>query len=199
MKKIDEDFWNQRYEAHQTGWDMGRLSPPLKNYIDSIDDKKMSILIPGCGNAYEASYLLELGFTKVTLLDISSYLVNKLKHRFADKPIRIIHDDFFLQQGKYDLMLEQTFFCAIAPLMRSDYVRHTHSLLNDGGKIAGVLFNENVGYEDRPPFRGTEEEYRRHFEPYFEILKMEVAGDSIEPRMGNELFIEMRKRELDSQ
>ena len=49
----------------QLGWDLGEVSPPIKSYIDTLEDKNIRILIPGCGNTYEAEYLLEQGFTKL--------------------------------------------------------------------------------------------------------------------------------------
>jgi hypothetical protein len=36
-----------------------RLGLPIKNYIDTLKDKDIAILIPGCGNTYEAAYLLK--------------------------------------------------------------------------------------------------------------------------------------------
>jgi hypothetical protein len=47
--------------SNETGWDLGQVSPPLKAYIDQLTDKNLRILIPGCGNSYEAEYLLEKG------------------------------------------------------------------------------------------------------------------------------------------
>jgi hypothetical protein len=38
-----------------TGWDLGWYLP-IKNYIDTLKDKDIAILIPGCGNTYEAAY-----------------------------------------------------------------------------------------------------------------------------------------------
>ncbi|HXH19987.1 MAG TPA: hypothetical protein VNJ07_12995 [Chitinophagales bacterium] len=32
--------------------------------------------------------------------------------------VRLIHRDFFKHQGRYDLIIEQTFFCAINPKPR---------------------------------------------------------------------------------
>ena len=189
-----ENFWNDRYQSGETGWDMNQCSPPIQSYIDSLPDKNIRILIPGCGNAHEANYLLQNGFTHVTLVDISSILVERLMKKFKSEKIRIIHSDFFMHEGEYDLILEQTFFCAILPGRRKDYVKHANSLLSERGRIAGVLFNENFGFEDHPPYKGSEEEYRSLFEPYFHILKMEPCYNSIQPRMGNELFIEMQKK-----
>lgn len=189
-----ESFWNTRWVSNETGWDMKQVSPPLKYFIDSIPDKKLKVLIPGCGNAYEATYLLDSGFENVTLIDISSHLVSSLRRKLADKPIKIIHGNFFEHTGTYDLILEQTFFCAIQPDQRSEYVRKAHELLSRNGRIAGVLFNENFGFTEHPPYSGSEQEYRKLFEPYFEILRMEPCTISIQPRLGNELLVEFQKK-----
>ena len=65
---FNASFWNERYSTNQTGWDLKGPSTPLKEYIDQITNKNIKILIPGCGNAYEAEYLLEKGADK-TLKD----------------------------------------------------------------------------------------------------------------------------------
>jgi hypothetical protein len=186
-------YWNSRYEENRTGWDLSQASPPLKNYIDTLANKNAAILIPGCGNAYEAEYLLSKGFTNITLIDIAPTLVNKLKEQFKGKPINVILGNFFEHNGKYDLMLEQTFFCALDPSLRKKYVEKSYSLLNANGKIAGVLFG--VLFEkEGPPFGGTKEEYELLFKPKFSFLQFDVCKTSIAPRMGNELFIEFEKK-----
>lgn len=192
-----ESFWNSRYENDETGWDIHQVSPPLSAYIDSLANHDLRILIPGCGNAHEAAYLIEKGFGNVTLIDISSVLVNRLKEKFSGESIQIINGDFFNHSGKYDLILEQTFFCAISPSRRNDYVKHASELLTEGGKIAGVMFNENFGFDEHPPFKGSKPEYMDLFSPYFEILQMLPCENSIAPRLGNELFVEFRKRKED--
>ena len=58
--------------SQTAGWDIGYPSTPLKEYIDQLKDKSITILIPGCGNAYEAAYLFERGFKQVTLVDLSA-------------------------------------------------------------------------------------------------------------------------------
>jgi hypothetical protein len=186
MEPLDDNYWSSRYLTHQTGWDIHQASPPLTDYIDQWDNKQSRILIPGCGNAYEADYLLQKGFEHVTLLDISTVLVNQLKQHFTGKPISILHEDFFDHDGQYDLILEQTFFCALQPVRRSDYVNKTHSLLHPGGTLAGVLFNRH--FEGGPPFGGNAEEYWNLFEKKFRIHTLESCKNSIGPRAGNEVF-----------
>ena len=152
---LDKEFWNNRYETAQTGWDIGYPSTPLKTFIDSLENKNLAILIPGCGRAYEAEYLYQKGFKKVTIIDLSPLALGEFSKRVPSFPKgQLMEGDFFEHQGQYDLILEQTFFCAIAPNLRKDYVKYTSDLLNKNGKIVGLLFAEEFG-NDHPPFGGS--------------------------------------------
>ena len=187
--KLDENFWNGQYIANTTRWDMGEVSPPLKAYIDQLTGKDLRILIPGCGNTYEASYLLEQGFTNVTVIDIAPVLVANLQQKFADnRNINIILGDFFEHQGQYDLVLEQTFFCALDPSLRKNYVTKMHELLAVNGKLAGVMFSTDFD-EQGPPFGGSKAAYEQLFAKWFDIKTMEPCFNSISRRAGNELFV----------
>lgn len=191
---LNANFWDTQYQNNETGWDLSTVSPPLKSYIDTLTNKNLRILIPGCGNAYEAEYLLQQGFTNVTLIDISATLVNRLQGKLANQPIRIIHGDFFEHTETYDLILEQTFFCALNPSLRERYAAKVYHLLKPEGRVAGLLFNvvfEKAG----PPFGGKKEDYVKLFEPLFELNQFDTCTNSVKPRAGNELFIEMVKRD----
>jgi methyl halide transferase len=189
---LDKTYWNNQYQAHTTGWDLGEVSPAIKNYINTLNDKDIRILIPGCGNCYEAIYLLEHGFTNITLIDIAPALVEKLKIKFNENNnINIVLGDFFEHQGEYDLIIEQTFFCALPPQMRQKYVSKMYHLLAKEGKITGLLFNRT--FESGPPFGGSQEEYQMLFKDAFAFLKMEVCQNSVTPRAGSELWIQLQK------
>lgn len=198
MKKqpdlLNEDYWSSRYLNNNTVWDMGKVSPPLKEYFDQLTEKSISILIPGCGNAYEAEYLLEKGFKNITLIDISPVLVNKLKKQFSDflyKQINIICGDFFTLNQTFDLVVEQTFFCAIDPLLRTNYANKMHELLNENGKLIGVFFNRT--FDAGPPYSGSKAEYNLLFKNKFQIKIMDECYNSISPRKGSELFVVLQK------
>ena len=70
MSSFDESYWDNRYKEGNTGWDIGTISTPLKEYFNQLKDTSLKILIPGGGNAYEAEYLYKKGFKNVTIVDI---------------------------------------------------------------------------------------------------------------------------------
>ena len=173
---------------------MGQVSPPIAKFFESFHEKNAAILIPGCGNAYEAEFLNQLGFTNITLLDIASQAVEILHKRFSGiSSIKVVEGDFFTHSGNYHLIIEQTFFCAILPKMRKKYVRQSHDLLKPQGRIVGVLFNKHFGFPG-PPFGGHKEEYEQLFASHFKIVKMEKCYNSIEPRSGSEIFINLKRK-----
>ena len=187
--KLDASFWNSKYNNNDIGWDIGYPSPPIAEYADRLERKDLSILIPGCGNGYEAEYLWNTGHKNVHILDYSETALNEFKIRVPEFPTNQIHvGDFFTHQGSYDLILEQTFFCAIQPVLRQNYVRKVKELLKPEGKLVGVLFNDELN-EDKPPFGGNSLEYLGHFQPHFQHLYMKSCYNSIEPRIGRELFV----------
>ena len=193
-KPLNASYWDAQYKSETIGWDLGIISPPIKSYIDSYSNKEASILIPGCGNSYEADYLLQQGFTDVTVIDIAPSLVETLKNKYQNNEhIKIILSDFFEHQGQYDLIIEQTFFCALAPSFRTQYVHKMYVLLKTNGKLAGLLFNKN--FTQGPPFGGSMTEYQNTFKDAFALLQMDIAANSLADRAGMELFIEFKKNE----
>lgn len=191
---LDGNYWSNRYEDGTSFWDLGEVSPPLKNYIDQLTDKNLRILIPGCGNTYEADYLLKIKFTDITVIDIAPALTAQLKEKYnGNAAIKIISGDFFKQQGQYDLILEQTFFCAIDPSLRNDYVAKIHELLAPNGKLVGVLFNRRFE-EQGPPFGGTKNEYESLFAEEFFLKTFEPCYNSFIKRKDSELFINLVKK-----
>ena len=188
------NYWNLRWQNAQTGWDMGQASPPLTAYVQQYKNKNAKVLIPGCGSAYEAQFMAQRGFTDITLLDIAPAAVDKLRTDFRNiSAVNLVCEDFFEHKGRYDLILEQTFFCAIPVSRRAEYAQKAASLLGTRGRLSGLLFNRDFG-QPHPPFGGSLQEYRRWFEPYFEIKTMEECYNSIAPRAGSELFIELIKK-----
>jgi SAM-dependent methyltransferase len=191
---MEAEDWNKRWEMQEIGWDIGYGSPAILAYMQTYKNQDASILIPGCGNAYEATALVEAGFTNITVLDIAPKAVEILTEKFKGVPaITVLCGDFFALQGVYDLILEQAFFCAISPELRKDYVAKAFMLLAPSGKIVGLLFDKEFDGTG-PPYGGRKVDYEAFFSPFFHIKHMEPCYNSIEQRKNAELFIELDKR-----
>lgn len=192
MENLSSEYWNNRYKNGTAGWDLKSISTPIKEYIDQLEDKTISILIPGCGYGYEGEYLLEKGFSNVHLLDFASEPLEAFQKRNPNFPKELLHqDDFFKHEGTYDLILEQTLFCAIDPSLRPEYAQKTAALLKEGGKLVGLFFNRE--FEGGPPFGGDIDEYFDYFDPHFSCIAMEQCYNSILPRKDSELFVKLLK------
>lgn len=190
--ELNESYWTARYNNNQLGWDIGYPSPAITHFMDQVEDKKAKILIPGCGNAYEAAYLWDNGFQNVYLLDFSPIPLQKFSEQNPNFPKeQLLNIDFFEMEGEFDFIIEQTFFCALNPELRRKYAEKMVELLKPNGLLIGLLFNIPLN-DDHPPFGGSQKEYEQLFLEYFEIQKMEMAYNSIPERQGNELFVKMK-------
>ena len=194
MNKFDLTYWKNKYKNNTTGWDLGQISTPLKTYFEQLTNKSISILIPGGGNGYETEFLYKAGFKNVYLLDIVDQpLVNFGKRVPYFPKENLIQKDFFSHKGQYDLIIEQTFFCALDPDLRKKYVEKIHQLLTENGKLAGLLFDFPLT-EQGPPFGGSIMEYKALFSEKFKIKTLEKSYNSIPERNGKELFVKFEKK-----
>ena len=191
MMDLSADFWNSKYKTSQIGWDLGQVSPPLKAYFEQLTNKEVRILIPGGGNSYEAEWLFQNGFQNVFVVDLSEIALENIQQRISHFPTsQLILGNFFDINDSFDLIVEQTFFCAIHPDLRANYAKKMHELLKPNGKLVGLLFDAKLN-ENHPPFGGHKEEYLTYFEPFFTVEIMEKAANSIASRAGMELFCKL--------
>lgn len=198
-KQITKDnakpYWNEAYQSQQTPWDAGAITTPIKEYIDQLTDKNLAILVPGVGNGHELEYLHNQGFTNCYGLDISELALENFSKRVPSFPKdRLLAIDFFSLQIRFDLVLEQTFFCALPVELRENYAQKMHALLHPKGKLVGVLFNFPLT-EQGPPFGGSTDEYQHLFKEKFTLHTLAPCYNSIKPRTGKELFINFQSKE----
>ena len=194
--QFSADYWNERYQQGNIPWDVGKVTPPLQQFFDQLEDKTQRILIPGAGYAHEAAYLHHQGFSEVYICDWAECAVKDVRQRLPDFPEEhLIINDFFAIEEKFDLIVEQTFFCSLPPKLRSSYVEKAANLLQNRGILMGLLFAQPFPF-DGPPFGGTPEEYRQLFLPHFDLITFDIADHSISPRAGRELFIHLKKKNL---
>ena len=191
--KLDEYYWNTRYQTNDIGWNIGYPSTPIQTYIDQLNDKSIKVLIPGAGNSYEAEYLWKNGFKNIYVLDLAKTPLDNFKRRVPDFPnAQLLHLNFFDLDISFDLILEQTFFCALNPVLRTKYAQKMCEILRHSGKLVGLLFDFELT-EQGPPFGGSRVEYINIFEPFFDIKVLEASTNSIKPRNNKELFFIFEK------
>jgi len=194
-----KNYWSHRYTENNTGWDIGFPSTPIKEYIDQLDNKQLKILIPGAGNSYEAEYLFKKGFEQVHVLDIARAPLESFQKRVPNFPAKqMIEGNFFEHQIKYDLILEQTFFCSFPPTQSSRqlYAKKMYDLLKPQGKLVGLWFDMPLtGDMEKRPFGGDKEEYLGYLSPFFEVVIFDKCTNSIPPRSGSELFGIFKRRQ----
>ena len=120
-------------------------------------------------------------------------LFKEICPRFPKDQI-LIGDFFSLKKPLFfDVIIEQTFFCAIDPVLRPNYIKKTNEILKENGKIIGLLFNREFD-TNGPPFGGTEKEYRGLFNSKFNFKKFENSLLSSLPRKEYEFWIELIKK-----
>jgi methyl halide transferase len=192
MQPLDQQYWDQRHQKGETGWDLKMVSPPLRHYFDHPHQPLGKVLIPGCGQAHEARYLVEQGHQDLTIMDFAPSLIESLRLNFQGTQVDLRCEDIFEHQGQYDTIVEQTLMCAIDPRLRMRYVNKIADLLHRNGVWVGLLFNREFEHAG-PPFGGAENGYRTLLENRFDIMLMEVCTTSVLPRAGTELFFIAKK------
>jgi SAM-dependent methyltransferase len=145
--------WENRYQENKAHWDRGEISPNLLYWLESGLLKPCRILIPGCGNGYEALALAERGFD-VVAIDIAPTPIENLKKALQCQQLsaELIQTDFFtwINTELFDAIYEQTSLCALHP----DDWQHYENCLYDWLKPNGKLFAQfmQTGVEGGPPY-----------------------------------------------
>lgn len=196
IPSLDSTYWESRYQNNDIPWDLNEVASPIAQYINQLDNKELKILIPGAGNGYEVSYLWKNGFKNIYIVDLAETPLKNIKRVIPEIPNdRLLNIDFFKLDDTFDLIIEHTFFCALSPLIRENYVKKCHNLLNAHGKIVGLLFSFPLNIErGRPPYGGSYTEYETLFSAYFIKKCMQPATNSHPSRQGSELFINLIKK-----
>ena len=192
-----KEDWQRHYDEGDLGWDLGQVAPPFIRLFESNAILPGKTLVPGCGRGHEVIYLAENGF-EVTAVDYSSGAVNHLKSTVQERKLKckVLHMDFFgidsTHNGVYDLLIEQTFFCAISPKQRTSYVSTVARALKQGGMLAGLFYH--TGEEGGPPFNTTREDILKHFSDSFKIQQLSKSEDSAEQRKNKEWLVVLVKK-----
>ncbi len=198
IPNLDADFWEGHYREGNTGWDLGAPAPP---FVDLLAEPSPpgpgSMIVLGAGRGHDALLFARHGF-RVTALDFAESAVRETREaaRKAGLAVETARHDFFTLPPEYDssfdYALEHTFFVAIDPGRREEYVQIVRRLLKPGGLFIALFYAH--GRPGGPPFATSEDEVRALFDRYFTIKRLEVPVRSVKPRQGLELLALMHPK-----
>jgi SAM-dependent methyltransferase len=145
--------WEGFYQAGTIGWDRGISSANLDYWLDNGLLKPCRILIPGCGNGYEAIKLAKLGF-EVVAIDIAPSPLNNLKIALDKNKLtaELVLEDFFKWNPaeRFDAIFEQTSLCALPPKLWKQYESQLYQWLKPQGKLYAQFMQ--TGKDSGPPY-----------------------------------------------
>lgn len=126
-KEIDGVSWYQKIPSESLQL--------IKKYSISNSDKIIDI---GCGKSFLADNLLELNYTNISLVDISSNALKEVKERLQNKSLNFIETDIlnFNSNDKYDIWHDRAVFHFITD---REGIKKYISLCNEYINKKGIL------------------------------------------------------------
>ena len=134
-KEIDEVSWYQKIPLESLQL--------IKKYSISNSDKIIDI---GCGKSFLADNLLELNYTNISLVDISSNALTEIKERLQNKNVNFIETDIlnFNSNDKYDIWHDRAVFHFITDVEGiKKYISLCNKYINKGGVLILGTFAED--------------------------------------------------------
>ena len=164
-KEIDGVSWYQKVPRESLQL--------IKKYSISNSDKIIDI---GCGKSFLADNLLELNYTDISLVDISSNALKEVKDRLQNKSLNFIETDIlnFNSNDKYDIWHDRAVFHFITD---SEGIKKYISLCNEYINKEGILI---IGtFAEDGPLKCSGLEIKRYsvdqisnlFEENFELVE----------------------------
>lgn len=189
--------WEKAYQEGITPWDKGCASPPIAEWLEK-NSLKGEGLVLGCGLGHDVRLLASYGY-QVLGMDISQTAINKAmeidnvnneSYKVADF---LNLDKVYIQS--FDWVVEHTFFCAINPDLRQDYVKNLVQLLRPEGYFLAVFFLKDGSDSnlEGPPYKIEREAVEEYFGKDFDLMESYIPETHYQCRpKGSEYLCWMR-------
>lgn len=186
------DFWSKRFAEGVTPWDARKVPETFAAFI-AAQPAPLNTLIPGCGSAWEARHLAELGWP-VTALDFSPAAIAVAREVLGEARVDLVCADFFtfIPAAPCALIYERAFLCALPRKLWDDWGRRVAELLPPGARLAGYFFvcEQAKG----PPFGILPDQLAALLTPNFECIEDSAVSDSIPVFAGRERWQVWQRR-----
>jgi SAM-dependent methyltransferase len=195
----DEKFWSAVYKDQPNpNWDLQGHSVVLRDILAQLKLPRSRILILGAGRGHDAAFLAQQGHL-VTAVDISPEAESQFREKYGNiRNVTYLVQDFFTLPSKmheaYDVVFEQTCFCAIDPLKRNELIKIWRRVLVEEGHLLGIFFMQEP--KMGPPFGSTEFELFQRMKKGWDFLYWTRWRNSIPDRVARELVVYAQKKPL---
>ncbi|MDR5589948.1 class I SAM-dependent methyltransferase [Christiangramia sp. SM2212] len=178
-----KSHWENIYSKknfEETSWFQEKPETSI-NIIQSLGlSKEAPIIDIGGGNSYLVDNLLDLGYSKLSVLDISETAIKKAKSRLGEKAedVEWIVNDVTANQfsSEYEVWHDRAAFHFLTDEDKvKDYISNLKTSLRSGGYLILGTFSENgpdkcSGIEIK---KYSSEQMEKLFEKDFEIVRLE--------------------------
>lgn len=194
-------FWQSLYEQGRTGWDLDGPTPVFRRLATEQWFNPGRMIVLGAGRGYDARLFARHGF-QVTAVDFAPAAIRALREKNDRKaPLAVVNADIFdlprILFGKFDYVLEYTFYCAIHPRQRVAYASVVQRLLKPRGRFVGLAFPLDETQNERhsgPPFPVDADELVHNLGRHgLQLEHRERPQDSVRGRLGREELLILRR------
>lgn len=194
----DPAYWEAAYREGRDGWELGQVAPPLARALAALPVGKAAVVL-GSGRGHEVRVAASAGWPRVVAVDFAPSaheearrltppeLLPRIEWRIAD-----LFELGRTEPQAFDLAIEHTSFCAIAPGRRDEWLASVAACLRPGAVLLALFYAHRK--PAGPPFATTREEIETLLPRHgFTIEALEIAHDSHPRRAGEELLTVARR------
>ena len=185
-------FWDERFARGFTPWDQAGVQREFEAFAAAHPEA--AVLIPGCGNAWEARWLAERG-RAVRAIDFAPAAVASAREALGQYADVVEEADFYTYVPPFTpaWVYERAFLCALPKAQREAYARRMADLLQPGALLAGYFF---IGETPKgPPFAIARDELDALLAPFFMLVDDQPVADSLPIFAGRERWLVWRRND----
>jgi len=188
----EASFWDERFERGFTPWDQAGVQPQFEAFAAAHPDA--AVLIPGCGNAWEAGWLAGRG-RAVRAIDFAPAAVASARAALGLHAAVVEEADFYSYEPPFTpgWVFERAFLCALPPAQRERYAQRMAELLRPGALLAGYFFIDEP--QKGPPFPIERAALDALLAPYFTLVDDQPATGSLPIFEGRERWMTWRRKD----
>ena len=185
-------FWDERFARGFTPWDQAGVQREFEAFAAA--HPAAAVLIPGCGNAWEARWLAERG-RAVRAIDFAPAAVASARAALGQYADVVEEADFYTYQPPFTpaWVFERAFLCALPKAQREAYARRMADLLQPGALLAGYFFIGET--PNGPPFAIARDELDALLTPFFTLVDDQPVADSLPIFAGRERWLVWRRHD----